>query len=430
MTRTRLHYTEYQPTEPQFIEPLDTDEYEKETKELLSQVPSQHHEYLDIFRKKGGTETLPPPRPCDMRIDLLPSAKLAVAKLYQLTEDQRMILLDTLKRETEAGRIRPSNAAYGSPMFFVPKKDGRSRMVVDYRRLNEATIPDVYPLPLISQITNELSKAKYFTKLDLVGAYQLLRVAEGYEHLTAFRTQYGMYESLVVRDGLRNAPAVFQHFLNEVFKDVLGRGVTIYIDDILIYAENLDELRRLTTKVFDLVRGASLYLKASKCEFERTSLTFLGFVISPSGIETNPEKVKAVQEFPRPRNLRESRSFIGLVSYYRRFVPNFSKIAAPITNLTKKGVPFSWEGPQEQAFENLKSMLASAPVLAHYDPSLETILQTDASHFGWGFFVSQINAETRREHPDRYRVWEINRFSNQLFDERKGVPGYSSGLRS
>ncbi len=126
---------EYQPTEPQFIEPLDTDEYEKETKELLSQVPSQHHEYLDIFRKKGGTETLPPPRPYDMRIDLLPSAKLAVAKLYQLTEDQRMILLDTLKRETEAGRIRPSNAAYGSPMFFVPKKDGRSRMVVDYRRL-------------------------------------------------------------------------------------------------------------------------------------------------------------------------------------------------------------------------------------------------------------------------------------------------------
>ncbi len=106
MTRTRLHYTEYQPTEPQFIEPLDTDEYEKETKELLSQVPSQHHEYLDIFRKKGGTETLPPPRPYDMRIDLLPSAKLAVAMLYQLTEDQRMILLDTLKRETEAGRIR------------------------------------------------------------------------------------------------------------------------------------------------------------------------------------------------------------------------------------------------------------------------------------------------------------------------------------
>ena len=390
---------EFQTTEPQFIEPLDTAEFEKETTELLEQVPSEYHDYLDIFRKKGGTETLPPPRAYDMRIDLLPSSKLAVAKLYQLTEDQRVILLDTLKRETTAGRIRPSNAAYGSPMFFVPKKDGRYRMVVDYRRLNEATVPDVYPLPLISQLTNELSKAKFFSKLDLVGAYQLLRILEGYEHLTAFRTQYGMYESLVVRDGLRNAPAVFQHFLNEVFKEVLGRGVIIYIDDILIYAETLSELRRLTTKVFELVRGASLYLKASKCEFERSSLTFLGFVISSNGIETNPEKVKAAQEFPQPRDLRESRSFIGLVSYYRRFVPNFSKIAAPITSLTKKGVPFTWEKPQQDAFESLKSMLVTAPVLAHYNPTLETILQTDASHFGWGFIISQINAETRLEHP-------------------------------
>ena len=390
---------EFQSTEPQFIEPLDTKEYEQETTELLKQVPTEYHDYLDIFRKKGGTETLPPPRAYDMRIDLLPSSKLAVAKLYQLTEDQRVILLDTLKRETAAGRIRPSNAAYGSPMFFVPKKDGRYRMVVDYRRLNEATIPDVYPLPLISQLTNELSKAKFFSKLDLVGAYQLLRILEGYEHLTAFRTQYGMYESLVVRDGLRNAPAVFQHFLNEVFKEVLGRGVIIYIDDILIYAETVDELRRLTAKVFELVRGAALYLKASKCEFERTSLTFLGFVISSNGIETNPEKVKAVQEFPQPRDLRESRSFIGLVSYYRRFVPSFSKIAAPITSLTKKGVPFTWDKPQQEAFESLKSMLATAPVLAHYDPTFETILQTDASHFGWGFIISQINAETRLEHP-------------------------------
>jgi len=163
MTRTRLHYTEYQPTEPQFIEPLDTDEYEKETKELLSQVPSQHHEYLDIFRKKGGTETLPPPRPYDMRIDLLPSAKLAVAKLYQLTEDQRMILLDTLKRETEAGRIRPSNAAYGSPMFFVPKKDGRSRMVVDYRRLVQRLQVHHTPLqhPLHRRIPNTHRRQRF-----------------------------------------------------------------------------------------------------------------------------------------------------------------------------------------------------------------------------------------------------------------------------
>jgi len=137
-----------------------------------------------------------------MKINLRPSAKLAAAKLYQLSDDQRKVLLETLEREMAAGQIRPSKASYGSSMFFVPKKDGRWRMVVNYRKINEETIPDAYPLPLISQITNDLSKAKFFTKIDLVGAYQLLRMAIGQEPLTAFRTQYGMFESLVVRDGL------------------------------------------------------------------------------------------------------------------------------------------------------------------------------------------------------------------------------------
>jgi hypothetical protein len=392
-------YAELVTAEPQFYEPFENTEDEAETQELLTQVPKYCHDFLDIFRQKQGTRTLPPPREYDMKIDLRPLAKLSPAKLYQLTEDQRQTLLETLEREVTSGRIRPSKASYGSPMFFVPKKDGRSRMVVDYRKINQETIPDAYPLPLISQITNDLSKAKFFTKLDLVGAYQLLRMAEGQEHLTAFRTQYGMFESLVVRDGLRNAPAVFQHFLNDVFKEVLGRGVTIYIDDILIYASELDELRRLTRKVFELVRKASLYLKASKCEFEVTSMTFLGYVISNKGVETDPAKIEAVQGFPRPKNLRESRSFIGLTSYYRRFVPNFSKVASAITSLTQKNRQFEWGEEQENAFIKLKHHLTHAPILAHFDPTRETIIQTDASHFGWGFIISQINGSTGREHP-------------------------------
>jgi hypothetical protein len=192
-------------------DPQTQDEFVNETKELLETLPESYHDFLDIFRQEQGTKTLPPQRKYVMKIDLQPMAKLPVSKLYSLAEHHRRVLLETLDRETKAGRIRQSNAAYGSPMFFVPKKDGRWRMVVDYRRLNENTIPDVYPLPLISQITNELSKAKFFTKLDLVGAYQLLRMAESHEHLTAFRTQYGMYESLVVRDGLRNTPGAIIH---------------------------------------------------------------------------------------------------------------------------------------------------------------------------------------------------------------------------
>ena len=376
-----------------------TEEDDEETKELEEILPTYCHAYFDIFRQKKGLQTLPPHREYDMKIDLQSSAKLPVAKLYQLPEDQRQVLLDTLDRETKAGRIRPSNASYGSPMFFVPKKDGRHRMVVDYRRLNEGTIPDVYPLPLIDQITNELSGAKYFTKLDLVGAYQLLRVAEGYEHLTAFRTQYGMYESLVVRDGLRNAPAVFQHFLNDVFRGILGRGVTIYIDDILIYAPNLEELRKTTVEVFDIIRKASLYLKASKCEFEKDSITFLGFVISANGIETDPAKVEAVVTFPIPRGLRDARSFLGLVGYYRRFVPKFSDIGAPISSLSKKDREFEWGEEQQKAFDKLKELMVKAPVLAHFHVGRKTLLQADASFFGWGFIISQINPDTGMEHP-------------------------------
>jgi len=392
-------YAELISTEPQFYEPINTTEDNKETQELLSQIPDYCHDFLDIFRQKQGTQTLPPSREYDMKIDLQPSAKLSAAKLYQLSDDQRKVLLETLEREMAAGRIRPSKASYGSPMFFVPKKDGRWRMVVDYQKVNEETIPNAYPLPLISQITNDLSKAKFFTKLDLVGAYQLLRMAVGQEPLTAFRTQYGMFESLVVRDGLRNAPAVLQHFLNNIFKELLGQGVTIYIDDILIYASELAELRRLTRKVFEIIRKASLYLKASKCEFEVTSMAFLGYVISDKGVETDPAKVAAVQSFPVPTNLRESRSFIGLTSYYRRFVPNFSKIASPITSLTQKDKQFEWGEAQERAFTELKDLLTKAPILSHFDPSRETIIQTDASFFGWGFIILQIDAESRREHP-------------------------------
>ncbi|EIW70139.1 hypothetical protein TREMEDRAFT_30259, partial [Tremella mesenterica DSM 1558] len=371
----------------------------EEQDELFQVVPEQYHQYIDVFNPKKGGETLPPSRSYDLKFELKEGANLKVASLYAQGEDQRRALRDILDREIAAGRIRASNSPYGSPMFMIPKKaEGQWRMVIDYRKLNEATIPDAYPLPLIGQITEELGKARYFSKLDLIGAYQLLRVTEGHEHLTAFRTQYGMFESLVVRDGLRNAPAVFQHFLNEVFRELLGNGVVVYIDDILIYGNTLEELRGTTAKVFEVLRKASLYVKASKCEFERDSVVFLGFVVSSKGVSVNPEYIDAITSFPRPKNLRESRGFIGVVSYYRRFVPNFSKIARPINDLTRKEVPFVWGVEQESAFKELKARMCTAPVLAHFDPTLKTILQTDASFFGWGFIISQINT-AGQEHP-------------------------------
>lgn len=419
-TLSREEYAELVTAEPQFEEPkiFDQAEHDAETAELLKQVPEYLHDYLDIFRQRQGTSSLPPTRQHDMRLDLCADLPIISPKLYQVTEEQRQVLLKTLERELEAGRIVPSKAAYGSPTFFVPKKDGRWRMVVDYRQVNKATIVNSYPLPLISQIITDLRSAQWFSKFDLPGAYQLLRMMKEHAPRTAFRTQYGQFESNVVRDGLRNAPSYFQNWLNDIFRSVLGRGVIIYIDDILCYAKTLEELRNITKEVFDIVRANSLYLKASKCEFEMRSITFLGYVISNHGVETDPTKVEAVRSFPKPTNLSESRSFIGLTSYYRRFVKGFSNIAGPITDLTKKNIPFIWGEAQDKAFEELKRCLCTAPVIAHFDPSRETLIQTNASHFGWGFVISQINADNQEEHP-------IARSRNQLYDNRKRVHGHS-----
>lgn len=374
-----------------FSATLADEEDQLENIDILKLIPAEYAEYIDIFRPRAATGSLAPLRHYDMTIQVREGSKMPIAKLYQLTEDQRTILMDTLERELAAGRIRPSNSAYGSPTFFVPKKDGTSlRMVVDYRKVNECTIPDVYPLPLINQIYYDLGRSKYYSTFDLYGAYQLLRMKPGFEWLTAFRTQYGMFESLVVRDGLRNAPAVFQHFLNDIFRDVLGKGVVVYIDDIIAYSDNLDELRRLTIKVFDIVRKAGLFLKAAKCKFEQTSVLFLGMRISAKGVQVDEAKVKGVKTFPVPTNLKESRSFIGLASYCRRFIPKFSEIAAPIINLTRKDVKFLWGTAQNDAFNRLKQLLTEAPIIAHYDPdAFETVVQTDASHYGWGFIITQ-----------------------------------------
>jgi transposase InsO family protein len=385
-------------TLPSFLD--DFELTQEEIDDIKNQVPVHYHEYLEIFHPRLGTESLAPHRAYDMEIKLKPDAKLKIAPLYELSPLQTVALKETIDRERAAGRIRPSTSNYGSPCFFVPKKDGKFRMVVDFRTLNAATVPDVYPLPLINQTYIDLARAKFYTILDLVSAYQQCRIAKGYEHLTAFRTQFGMFESLVVRDGLRNAPAVFQHFLNELFADLILQGVVIvYIDDIIIACSSLEELRRITKIVFARLRDACLYIKASKCKFEVEEVKFLGVLISSAGVKADPGYVQGILDFPAPRDLKESRRFVGMAGYYRRFIPNFSKKLRPLTNLTVKGVPFEWGEAQEEGFQAVKKAMSEAPVIAHFNPAAETIVQADASVYGWGFVISQIDPASKLEHP-------------------------------
>jgi len=371
----------------------------EEEDELRETVPEYYRDFLDIFHPRLAKETLPPHRPYDLKFTLKPDAKLKVAPLYELSPDQFKCLKETIEKERAAGRIEASNSPYGSPTFFVPKKDGTYRMVVDYRHINSQTVPDAYPLPLIPQVLSQLAGSRYYSIFDLPGAYQLLRAAEGHEDYTSFRTALGMFKSKVLRDGLKNAPAVFQHFLNEIFAKLIGDGVVVYIDDVLCHAKTLERLREITREVFEIVRKWGLYLKASKSKFEQLSVKFLGFIVSELGISADSGYVQGVLDFPVPETLKQTRRFLGMASYYRRFVPNFGQIARPLHHLTKAGVQFEWTQMQQDAFDKLKSVMCKAPVLAYFNPLAETIVQTDASFFGWGFVISQIDPETRQEHP-------------------------------
>ncbi|KAF8751560.1 hypothetical protein RHS01_08341 [Rhizoctonia solani] len=279
------------------------------------------------------------------------------------------------KDELKAGKIRPSKSSISSPVMFVPKKDGSRRLVVDYRRLNNRTKKNVYPLPRPDDLMAQLRGAKVFTKLDLRWGYNNVRVKEGDEWKTAFRTKYGLYESLVMTFGLTNAPAAFQHFMNKLFKDLLDVCVIIYLDDILIYSKTDADHTQHVHKVLKRLKDNQLFW------FSLDKL-----------------KIKAVQEWPAPTKVKEVQSFLGFANFLRQFVANFSHMARPLHNLVKKGTVWKWETKEQEAFQGLKDAITNAPVLCHADPSKPYFLETDASGAALGSILSQ-RQEDGRLHP-------------------------------
>jgi len=306
-----------------------------------------------------------------------------------LTKLEREELKKQLKELLDKGFIRKSTSPAGAPVLFVRKKDGTLRLVIDYRKLNEMTIRNSYPLPLISELLDRVKGAKIFTKLDLKSAYNLVRIKEGDEYKTAFRTRYGHFEFLVMPFGLKNAPATFQHFINDVLSDYLDDFVISYIDDILIFSNNIEEHHIHVKKVLKRLLENNLVVKLEKCEFDKSETTFLGYVISKDGLKMDNEKVKAILEWPSPTNVKEVQSFIGLCNYYRLFIKDFAKIANPIHKLTRKNVEFVWGKDQQDAFDKLKHIFTSAPILRNPDGDKPFIVETDASNFAVGALLSQ-----------------------------------------
>ena len=366
----------------------------------LSSVPKEYHDLGEVFSKSKAT-SLPPHRSYDCSIDLLSGTSPPRGRLFSLSAPEQLAMDKYIGECLASGLIRPSSSPAGAGFFFVSKKDGSLRPCIDYRGLNDITVKNRYPIPLIASAFSSLQGAQFFTKLDLRNAYHLVRIKDGDEWKTAFNTPRGHYEYLVMPFGLTNAPAVFQALVNDVLRDVINQNVFVYLDDILIFSDTLEEHIDHVRLVLQRLLENRLYAKAEKCEFHRTTVQFLGFIISRGKLEMDPAKTDAVSTWPTPTSRKELQRFLGFANFYRRFIRNFSSIVSPLTRLTSIKRPFHWSTEAESAFQTLKDRFSSAPILIMPDPEKQFVVEVDASDTGAGAVLSQRSPDGKI-HPCAY----------------------------
>ena len=295
-----------------------------------------------------------------------------------------------LKDQLEAGVIRPSNSPWSSPTVLVRKKDGGVRWCIDYRRVNDVTVKDAYPLPRIDSCLDQLSSAKLFSTLDLQSGYWQLELEEESKPITAFISKYGLYEYNTLPFGLCGAPSTFQRAMELIGRGLQWEAILIYLDDIIVLGANFDEQLSRLKEVLTRLANSGLKLKASKCELFKSEVLFLGHVVGQDGIRPNPKLVESIQNWQEPTCVKGIQKFVGLCNYYRQYILNFSERAAPLTQLTKKNVPFQWNNKAQCAFDDLKGALCDSTVLAYPRDNSMFILDTDASDVGVGSVLSQV----------------------------------------
>ncbi|CAA0819684.1 Uncharacterized mitochondrial protein AtMg00860, partial [Striga hermonthica] len=341
-------------------------------------------DFVDVFPDQlpGG----PPSRQVEFTTDLVPGARPVSKAPYRMAPKELKAQIQEL---LSLGFIRPSVSLWGAPLLFVKKKDGTLRMCIDYRDLNRLTVKNKYPLPRIEDLFDQLRGACVFSRIDLRSGYHQLKIKDSDVAKTAFRTRYGHYEFVMMTFGLTNAPAVFMDLMNRVFHPFLDQFVIVFIDDILVYSRSTTQHEEHLRIVLETLRQEKLYAKFSKCEFWLDRVAFLGHIVTAEGIEDDPGNIEAVRNWSPPRSVTEIQSFLGLAGYYMRFIEAFSKIALPLTRLTRKGTKFEWSRRYESSFQELKERLTTAPVLTIPDPTRSFTIYSDASKQGLGCVLMQ-----------------------------------------
>jgi hypothetical protein len=334
---------------------------------------------------------MPPDRDIEFAIELQPRTAPISKRPYRMRPAELVELKKQLQELLDKGFIRPSTSPWGCPALFVKKKDESLRLCVDYRPLNAVTIKNKYPLPCIDVLFDQLVGAKVFSKIDLRSGYHQIKIRASDIPKTAFSTRYGLYEYLVMSFVLTNALAYFMYLMNSVFMPELDKFVVVFIDDILVYSKNEAEHAEHLHIVPQRLRDHRLYAKLSKCNFWLKEIKFLGHTISQDWVSVDPEKVQEVMDWKPPTTVRQIRSFLGLAGYYRRFIPDFSRISKPMTELLKKRVKYEWSQKCEDAFHTLRQQLTTAPVLAQPDNTKSFEVYCDASGTGLGCVLMQDN---------------------------------------
>ena len=372
--------------------------------QLRKRVPKAYHKWLKVWNPVEANR-LPPVRKVDHAIDLVPGSLPTARRAYGMSREQASVVKGYIDDMLGKGYIRPSTSPYAAPVLIVKKPDGGLRVCVDYRALNALTIRNRNAPPLIKDTLARLCAAKVYSKFDIIAAFNEIRIRKGHEEKTAFLTRYGLYEYVVMPFGLCNAPATFQAFINETLREYLDDFCTAYLDDILIYSNTMREHVGHVQKVLDKLLGAGLFLDINKCDFHVKEVKYLGLIITTDGLKMDPKKVKTVKDWKLPRCVKDVQTFLGFANFYRRFIKGYSKIAAPLMNLTKTNssksknpsadvlFPLAPNGTEDKAFEALKEAFTKAPVLAHFDPDRETWVETDASDYIAAGVLSQKDNE-------------------------------------